>query len=869
MLEAGSVVTGTVDRYTLVAEHGHGGFGVTWKATRFSGEPVILKMLHTDRLKDLKAIELFDREAKVLATLDHPAIPRYIDSFTVTVDGKLSAMALVQAFVAGENLAVRMHRGERLGEPEMIAWFAQILEVLSYLHRLSPPVIHRDVTPKNIILSPEGKAYLVDFGTVQAAVASASEISSTAAGTFGYAPMEQFVSRAFPSSDLYGLGMTYLAVATGKEPEELPLDGVRVDVRRALSADARIILLLDAMTEPDPRHRLGDARLALERVRPLRGREAPPVLVEAVARQTRDATAPAIATDDLLPSERLAEAAARLADIPPGAAWTPPSEALSGDVRHAAFSSDGAVAAVITYEAVQLLGPDLSMKRVANGDHVALTPDGHRLAALDDKGRVQIVDLVGAKAKPAASFTVAGWENYNDGLALSPDGQTVVVATGGRVLVHDATSGTCGQTLSCKVKEYGSLGFSPDGAWLLACDDDDRIHAWGRGGETATIPGTAFAFSPDGRTMALAMDGRIILGNGAEIIAGRQVTQTIMLSGDKVQALAFSPDARLLAFGGYSTVPHIVRLSEHKPASISLASRARDRDGNDQSPRVRALGFSTDGRRVLAVATLAADRFSRHVEGLFAWAIDDRRALGAIFGERTRLRTPLGFHDDPPDHNEKPARLDPWLRPDVARRVYLGERIEQILDAADRARLGDFETRWAFFESLRRRKIIPADDPLEPLLDATAGLTHLLPAILDAARAAQDRAPRFGAAAASPGPLTTDLIILAAKQIAARSEPERRALFEQLVADAKAAEQAALSAAKAETQSPPRAADPEERAAAQAAFDAGIAAEAKEDKKWLSHKNYAEALRLLEAAAAAEHPGAAEAAARLGGKMRG
>jgi DNA-binding beta-propeller fold protein YncE len=870
MLEAGSVVVGNADRYTLVAEHGRGGFGVTWKATRSTGEQVILKLLHTDRLQELKALELFDREAKVLAALAHPAIPRYVDSFTIVADGKPSAMALVQSFVPGENLAVRMRRGERLGEAEMIAWLAQILEVLGYLHQLSPPVIHRDVTPKNIILSPEGKAYLVDFGTVQAAVAAASEISSTAAGTFGYAPMEQFVARAYPSSDLYGLGMTYLAVATGKEPEELPLDGVRVDVRRALAADARIILLLDAMTEPDPRHRLGDARLALERIRPLRGRAAPPALVEAVARQTRDPAAPAIATDDLLPSERLQEAAARLADIPATAAWLPPRGVINaGYVRYAAFSSDGAVAAVVVYDAVYLLGPDLAMKRVATGEHVAVTPDGRRLAALSDKGKVQVVELAGGTARPVTSFTVAGYENYDDGIAIAPDGQTVAVATAGRVLVCDATSGTCGQTLACKVEEYGGFSFSPDGGWLFACDDDERLHGWGRDGETASVPGTAFAFSPDGRTMALAMKGQIILGSGADILRGRNVTRTIMADGE-IRALAFSPDARLLAFGGYDTVPHLFRLEEYKPSPLALATRTRDPDGNLVSPRVHGLGFASDGRRLLAVATLPADRFSCHVDALFAWAVDDRRPLGAITGERTRLRTPLGFHDDPPDRDEKGARSDPWLRADVARRLFLGERLAEILDATDRARLGDFETRWAFCESLRRRKLIPADDPLAPLLDATAGLTHLLPAILDAARTAQGRAPRFGAAPAASGPLTTDLIVVAAKQIAAKPESERQAIFEQLLADARAAERAALAAAEAaQAPPPPRAPAAEDLAAAHAAFTAGLAAELREDKKWLRHKDYREALRLLETAAAAGHPESEAAAARVRAKLRG
>lgn len=91
-----------------------------------------------------------------------------------------------------------------------------------------------------------------------------------AAGTLGYAPREQLMGRAFPASDLYGLAMTYLAVASGREPEEMPLDGVRVDIRKVRASVASMIVLLEAMTEPDPRHRLVNAREALERLAPLR-----------------------------------------------------------------------------------------------------------------------------------------------------------------------------------------------------------------------------------------------------------------------------------------------------------------------------------------------------------------------------------------------------------------------------------------------------------------------------------------------------------------------------------------------------------------------------------------------------------------------
>ena len=125
--------------------------------------------------------------------------------------------------------------------------------MLAFIHRRAPPLIHRDVNPKNIIVRPDGRAALVDFGSVQAALRSAGQAGTmTAAGTFGYAPMEQFLGQASPRSDLYGLGMTALAVCSGREPEQLPLHGIAVDVT-AVIAEPRLARWLAGVVAPDPR----------------------------------------------------------------------------------------------------------------------------------------------------------------------------------------------------------------------------------------------------------------------------------------------------------------------------------------------------------------------------------------------------------------------------------------------------------------------------------------------------------------------------------------------------------------------------------------------------------------------------------------
>ncbi len=261
------VVDGPRGRYRIVAEHGRGGFGVTYRGEREGdGLPVIVKTLRLAGLPGWKAYELFEREAAVLRALRHPNVPAWIDDIVFGQEGDVGAaagFALVMELIPGRTLREATRNGG-LSAAEMTGWLRNVLEVLAFIHGRSPPLIHRDVNPKNIILRPDGSAALVDFGSVQAALRSADTVASTSAGTFGYAPLEQFIGHATPVSDLYGLGMTFLTAATGREPNKLPFQGLKVDVRSLLRDPPHLVSLIEAMVEPDPRFRISGASVALE-----------------------------------------------------------------------------------------------------------------------------------------------------------------------------------------------------------------------------------------------------------------------------------------------------------------------------------------------------------------------------------------------------------------------------------------------------------------------------------------------------------------------------------------------------------------------------------------------------------------------------
>jgi serine/threonine protein kinase len=294
-----AILTGRNGQYTMQHIQGRGAFGATYRGRRVADQlPVVVKVLRLDRISDWNPYDLFERESEVLRALAHPGIPTWLDHFPLGKPEAPEGFALVQTFIEGRTLAETMRIPGALSQQQMLAWFDDLLAVLDYLHRRSPPVIHRDVTPKNIILRPDGRAALVDFGSVQAAVQREGTVATTSVGTFGYAAPEQFLGRATPASDLHGAGMTFLAVTSGHEPPQMPIDGARVNVRALLRGEARLAALLEAMTETDPRLRLADAAEARKRL--ARIRQPPPTT--AVAAPPDPAPPPAVVVAEPSPA---------------------------------------------------------------------------------------------------------------------------------------------------------------------------------------------------------------------------------------------------------------------------------------------------------------------------------------------------------------------------------------------------------------------------------------------------------------------------------------------------------------------------------------------------------------------------------------
>jgi serine/threonine protein kinase len=248
-------------RYEIVRELGSGSSARTLLCTDLrDGRSVAVKEMHIARVGDWKHLELFEREAKTLAKLAHPGIPRVFDFFHG--DGDESALYIVQELVDGASLQQRMDSGPLLGQDEIHQLALGVLDILEYLHGRAPPILHRDIKPSNVLIRSDGPPALIDFGGVCVGWRPPEVAGTTVVGTFGYMPPEQLVGQGGTTSDLYALGATLLHLVTGRAPSDFPFDSGRIEVPANLPIQPSLARLIEALLRPAPRDRPQSATAA-------------------------------------------------------------------------------------------------------------------------------------------------------------------------------------------------------------------------------------------------------------------------------------------------------------------------------------------------------------------------------------------------------------------------------------------------------------------------------------------------------------------------------------------------------------------------------------------------------------------------------
>lgn len=562
MTDAGTVIAGI---YRLDEVLGRGASATTWAATTIAdGRRVAIKEIALPDVRAWKALDLFEREARVLAQLRHPRIPRWLA--TERTD---TALYLVQELAPGRSLAARLSAGERFDEAAARRVAEQVLDALGHLQATSPPIVHRDVKPANLVQDDDGVLRLVDFGAVRDV--QGGSVGSTVAGTYGYMAPEQLHGQSSPATDLYGLGATLVHLLTRTPPHELPQQRLRIDWRGRAQVGRPFADFVDRLLAPVPEDRFASAREALDA---LRGRRvpAPPskagrarlfalggVLLALVAggavwvwrdlvadRADRALEAKAVRKVPMLPPR---PAPARLHAIP----FLDHHRVHDFAVFSLALSDDETTLAVGSHDhslrtlAFPLLGETRKVFVGSTTPVGGVAFFGDRLVGGGDKVRVFSLGSGAVEQEIESGPRVTSLHPVGDGkrfVTASFDGKARLFSLGAKV----------------PERSYDHLGGklldavpSHDRQWLATVGDDATLRVWEleSGKLRCTLPGHVgpvdhVAFSPDGTRIATTGDDGTL--RTWDPVTCKAVA-TRWVSDDELWAITFTRDGKHIVVG--------------------------------------------------------------------------------------------------------------------------------------------------------------------------------------------------------------------------------------------------------------------------------------------------------------------------------
>jgi tRNA A-37 threonylcarbamoyl transferase component Bud32 len=251
-------------RFKIVERLGSGGQGTAYVAIDQSGlaragteivlKEYILPVHRGEQVMEQSAKRL-RQEAEILQKIDHPNIVKLLDEFTEDHRGYL-----VMEYVRGTQLKALVAQEGPQPEATVRELALQICDILDYLHSMDPPIIHRDLTPDNLILQNDGNVKLVDFNVAHQLESVAT---ATVVGKHAYIPPEQFRGKPTPQSDIYALGCTMHFLLTGQEPEPLTVSRPRL-LNEAVSEQLNQIIATCTNMDASKRFAtVGDVRDAL------------------------------------------------------------------------------------------------------------------------------------------------------------------------------------------------------------------------------------------------------------------------------------------------------------------------------------------------------------------------------------------------------------------------------------------------------------------------------------------------------------------------------------------------------------------------------------------------------------------------------
>ncbi len=577
-------------RYKILCQIGQGGFGAVYKAEDSElGQRLVavkeMSELGLSQREIEEGVEAFKREALMLAGLMHEHLPRIYDHFEE--DGR---WYLVMDYIEGETLEEHFSRSRDGSLPLVMALkiALQICEVLDYLHTRQPPIIFRDLKPANIILTPKGDIFLIDFGIARHFKPGQAR-DTIAFGSPGYAAPEQYgKAQTTPRADIYSLGAILHQMLSGTDPSLSPFRFAPLT-----GHDPALQHLVASMLAMDEERRpatIGVVKQTLENLRD----HPHPAKVSSLIVMRAGQSLPAMPITSHFPA---------IQGVPAPIAPLLVYEHHYGVVRAVAWSPDSAYAASATDAIVRVWDASNGQNRASYREHLGLlkhmawSPVDMRIASVSEENKVRVWDGASGKTisiypgdpkpwlsqniaqvlawSPDGRYLAVGGSLYIDiwdtnehrttarlrnkissstrAVCWSPDGQSLAAVQGNAVLIH---------RLKARPKtshyRYGvpmlAVAWSPNGDYLASGGYDQAVHVWGVRNDRLVIiyqghirPVSAIAWSPDSRRIASGALAAPI--NVWDALTGWGVVSYPGHAGD-VLALAWSPDGRSILSGG-------------------------------------------------------------------------------------------------------------------------------------------------------------------------------------------------------------------------------------------------------------------------------------------------------------------------------
>jgi hypothetical protein len=600
------------DRYLVVRQIGQGGMGAVFEAIdQRLGNHVALKQTLVD---DPQLDKAFAHEARLLASLHHPALPVVSDYFADP-----AGRFLVMQFIPGDDLATLLQRrGGPFPPEDVLRWADQLLDALDYLHAHQPPIIHRDIKPQNLKLTPRGGVVLLDFGLAKGTAAQQSQLTA-GSSLFGYtpqyAPLEQIQGSGTDArSDLYALAATLHHLLTGAPPADAL-------ARAAASIRAQLDPLRPAHElNPDVPTEVGAVLLAALAADPDRRPASAAAMRAALQAAAATPASPAATIAGVAPTVIVPAGDPQLAPVLSTTVHMAPATqrpwlipATIGGVILLLLALGTALAAAVA----QFTGdrPASGAGPAATSDPAAPTEPAGIVAAARPTGRIafmstrdgnQEIYAIDANGAGLANLSNNPANDYDP--AWSPDGQRLAFASnrdGNPEIYVMNADGTGQQRLTSDPSIDGSPTWSPDGKriafisgrgaylaiYIVNADGTDPVRL---SPPSEQVNDSSPAWSPDGTRIAFAstrdfsegsFEIYVINADGTDL---KRLTHNAAIDEDP----AWSPDSARIAF--IST-----RTNQNGKIYVMHA------DGTDQKPvasddsSASSPGWSPDGRWIV------------------------------------------------------------------------------------------------------------------------------------------------------------------------------------------------------------------------------------------------------------------------------